>query len=167
MLLEAELGLGTVVRSLTHYQDEHLRICRPAELSSAEIDRVICEGLKNLGKPYDVRQIFDLFRFFLPYAILPRRWRSTLFEHNAGEPTRVVCSSMLASAFASVKYPIIPLLRRADDGSIQAWPRNTKLITPRDFDYSPYFRIIKYPYYGFDNLKSYRDLDWQEQDLIP
>ncbi len=164
LVLEAELGLGTVVRSLAHYRDEHLRICRPAELSEADVQQVIAHGLRHLGKPYNVRQIFDLFRFFLPYAVLPRRWRSTLFEHNAGEPTHVVCSSMLAAAFASVRYPIVPTLRRAKDGTIKAWPRNSKLITPKDFDYSPYFRIIKYPYYGFDNLQSYRDLDWQSGD---
>lgn len=162
LLLEAELGLGTLVRPLDAYKDEHLRICRPAELAAGEVQTVIQNGLKDLGKDYDIRQIFDLARFFFPYALLPRRWRSSLFEHNAGDPTRVVCSSMLARAFASVKYPIVPTLRLGQDGKLKAWRRNTKLITPKDFDYSPYFQIIKYPYVGFDNLGTYRDITWQK-----
>ncbi len=162
LLLEAELGLGTTVRSIDVYADEHLRICRPYGIEEANISTVIEAGLSNVGKPYDVRQIFDLARFFFPYAILPRRWRSSLFEHNAGEPTRVVCSSMLASAFAAARYPIVPILR-LEDGQVRVYPRNHKLITPRDFDYSPYFQIIKYPYLGFDNLAAYRQLHQSEQ----
>jgi hypothetical protein len=38
--------------------------------------------------------------------------------------------------------------------------RNTKLITPSDFDYSPYFDVIKYPMLGLDDLAVYRKLPW-------
>ena len=35
LIIESELGLGTVVRPLTVYEREHLRICRPRGLGSA------------------------------------------------------------------------------------------------------------------------------------
>jgi hypothetical protein len=38
--------------------------------------------------------------------------------------------------------------------------RHTKLITPSDYDYSPYFEIIKYPILDLDDLALYRKLPW-------
>ncbi|NNJ96604.1 MAG: hypothetical protein HKP12_05535, partial [Gammaproteobacteria bacterium] len=35
-----------------------------------------------------------------------------------------------------------------------------KLITPSDFDYSPYFDVIKYPMLDLDDLAVYRKLPW-------
>lgn len=44
--------------------------------------------------------------------------------------------------------------------------RNPKLFTPKDFDYSPYFNIIKYPFIGLDELGIYRSLPWAETALL-
>jgi len=45
--------------------------------------------------------------------------------------------------------------------------RNPKLFAPRDFDYSPYFSIIKYPYLGMNDLGLYRRLPWdRETDYV-
>ena len=38
--------------------------------------------------------------------------------------------------------------------------RSPKLFTPLGFDYSPYFEIIKYPMFGFDELAIYQQLPW-------
>jgi len=113
-----------------------------------------------------VRQILDLARFMFPYAFLPRRWRSSLFEHNAGAPTHTVCSSMMAEAFASVHFPILPVLHRDEDGNLKMYKRNTNLITPKDFDYSPYFDVIKYPILDFDELSIYRKMPWGKDGII-
>ncbi len=40
--------------------------------------------------------------------------------------------------------------------------RNPKLYTPSDFDYSPYFDIIKYPMMPVTGYSIYRQLPWQE-----
>lgn len=161
LLIEALLGEGTVVNPLTKYRHHHVRICRPTGLSRADAQRVVCYCLQHLGFRYDVRQLLDLARFLFPYGILPRRWRSSLFEHNAGTPTRVVCSSMIAAAFNSVQFPVLPVVHKCDDGSVRVYPRNARLYTPRDFDYSPYFEIIKYPFLGFDQVPQYRNLPWE------
>ena len=44
--------------------------------------------------------------------------------------------------------------------------RNPRLFTPKDFDYSPYFDIIKYPFLGLDDLGVYRRLPWSEEDIL-
>ncbi len=164
LLIEAIIGKGTIVTPLSTYREDHLRICRPASLSPDDAQRVIDYCVHRLGLDYDMRHVLDLARFFFPWGILPRRWRSSLFQHNAGEPTRAVCSTLIAEAFMAVDYPILPFIDREQDGSIRFFKRNPKLFAPRDFDTSPYFDIIKYPFLGIDELGLYRKLPWSTGD---
>ena len=166
LLIEPLLGQGTVITPLSKYETEHLRICRPKNLSRQDGRQVIASAVKHLGLDYDMRQLIDLARFMFPYGILPRRWRSTLFEQNAGEQTRTVCSTMIADVFADVHYPVLPVIHRQEDGSLRLYKRNTRLYTPSDFDYSPYFEIIKYPILGFDDIAIYRQLPWGEEGVV-
>lgn len=165
LIIEALLGYGTIVAPLAKYSEDHLRICRPAQLARRDAQAVINYCAARLGTDYDVRQLFDLARFLVPYGILPRRWRSSLFTHHPGGPTKTVCSTLLAEAFASVHYPVLPLLREDASGKLQLRKRNFKLFTPSDFDYSPYFDIIKYPLMSFDDLSVYRRLPWDPESM--
>lgn len=164
LLLKAELGKGTVVTPLSVYKNEHLRICRPEGLSADDAQKVLGYAIRKLGNDYDLRQVLDLARFFFPWAILPRRWRSSLFQHNAGDATRTVCSTLLAEAFTQVDFPILPFIDRGEDGSLRLFKRNPKLFAPRDFDYSPYFSIIKYPFLGMNDVGLYRRLPWDKEN---
>jgi hypothetical protein len=107
----------------------------------------------------------DLARFMFPYWFLPKRWRSTLFEHNAGKPTKTVCSTMMAEAFARVRFPLIPVICQDKEGNLSLVQSNSKLLTPRDFDHSPYFDVIKYPLLEFDELGIYRKLPWDQTSV--
>lgn len=166
LLVEPLLGRGTVITSLEKYHREHIRICRPKNLESNDAQAVIRHAIAHLGTSYDFRQLLDLGRFMLPYAIIPRRWRSTLFEHNAGIPTKTVCSTMITSAFSSVHYPIRPVIHRQEDGRLRMYKRNARLSVPSDYDYSPYFEIVKYPVLGVDDIGVYRQLPWDENGVI-
>jgi len=166
LIIESLLGEGTLVDSIRKYGDAHLRICRPNGLTRQDSQKVISYAINQLGTYYNVRQILDLARFLFPYTFLPRRWRSSLFERNAGAPTHNVCSSMMAEAFSSVHFPILPVLHRDENGSLKMYKRNTKLITPKDFDYSPYFDVIKYPILDFDELAIYRKMPWSKDGVI-
>jgi len=108
-----------------------------------------------------VRQIFDLARFLFPWFIMPRRWRSTLFSANPGKSTQTVCSTMIAEAFGNIQFPILPLVKRIEGNRVQLFMRNPKLCTPSDFDYSPYFDIIKYPFLDFQYHGHQRLVRWQ------
>ncbi|HDP89609.1 MAG TPA: hypothetical protein ENN42_06595 [Thioalkalivibrio sp.] len=166
LVIEALLGEGTIIAPLSRYRGYHLRICRPAGISRRDAFGVIQHAAERLGLNYDVRQVFDLARFMFPWSILPRRWRSSLFVHNAGAPTHNVCSSMIARAFHSVHYPVLPLMVHDNDGSVRLYQRNFKLFTPKDFDTSPYFEIIKYPLFAFDELAVYRNLPWDAEGAV-
>jgi len=166
LIIEAWLGEGTAVNPLSKYRYDSLRVCRPSGLSRQDAQHVLKFALHHLGFDYDLRQLLDLARFLFPYSVIPRRWRSSLFQHNAGSPTRSVCSSMIAAAFASVKFPVLPVLEQGLDGTLRMVPRNTRLFTPRDFDYSPYFDIIKCPHLHFGKQASYRELPWDAEGRI-
>jgi hypothetical protein len=166
LLVEALLGSGTIAAPVSKYKRDHLRICRPSGLCPDDATKVVDFSIRRLGTDYDVRRLLDLARFFFPWTILPRRWRSSLFEHNAGSPTRTVCSHLIAEAFMSVNYPILPFIDRREDGSLRFFKRNPRLFTPRDFDYSPYFNIVKYPFLGLDDLGVYRQLPWSSSNLV-
>jgi len=166
LIIEPLLGKGTVVSALHTYDEDHVRICRPTGLLRADVNRVVKFAVQRLGSDYDVRQLLDLARFMFPYSVLPRRWRSSLFERNIGQPTRTVCSTMIAAAFSSVQFPILPVVHRSEDGQVKLYKRNTRLYVPRDFDTSPYFEIIKYPLLGLDDLAVYRQLPWDTEGVI-
>jgi hypothetical protein len=166
LIIEAWLGEGTVVNPLSKYRFDSLRVCRPGGLSRQDAQHVLKFALQHLGFDYDLRQLLDLARFLFPYSVIPRRWRSSLFQHNAGSPTRSVCSSMIAAAFSAVKFPVLPVLEQDVDGTLRMVPRNTRLFTPRDFDYSPYFDIIKCPHLHFGKHASYRELPWDPDGRV-
>jgi len=162
LIIEAMLGKGIIVSAIDAYEGEHLRICRPRGITRTDSQKVIAYAIDQLGADYNVRQLMDLARFMFPYWFLPKRWRSSLFEHNAGNPTKTVCSTMMAEAFARVRFPIIPVVHQGKDGRLKLIRSNTKLTTPRDFDHSPYFDVIKYPILDFDELGIYRKLPWDQ-----
>lgn len=166
LVIEPLLGQGTVVSPLSKYRHDHLRICRPKGLAREDVQQVIKAAADYLGREYDIRHLFDLARFIFPYGMVPRRWRSTLFEHNAGAQAKTVCSTMIAEVFAAVHYPILPVIHRSENGGLTLYKRNTRLYTPRDFDYSPYFEIIKYPILGLDDIAVYRQLPWDKEGVI-
>ncbi|MDH5326945.1 MAG: YiiX/YebB-like N1pC/P60 family cysteine hydrolase [Gammaproteobacteria bacterium] len=165
LIIEPLLGEGTVVAPLHKYAKDHLRICRPQGLLPQDVPKVIAYATKHIGYEYNVRQLVDLARFLLPYGIVPRRWRSSLFEHNAGESTKAVCSTLIAAAFATVQFPILPVIHK-EGNTMRMYKRNTRLYTPRDFDYSPYFQIIKYPLLGLNDLSVYRQLPWDQNGVV-
>lgn len=164
LVIESLLGFGTVVNPLADYENDNLRVCRPDGLSFEDQNRVVSFAAEHLGINYDVRQLLDLARFMFPYAILPRQWRSSLFQHNAGRPTNIVCSSMIARCFQSVNYPMLPLIESDHQERLKFRKRNFRLFVPSDFDYSPYFKILKFPAWPISMKESYRDLPWHEED---
>lgn len=166
LIIEAVLGEGTVVSPLSRYRHDHIRICRPREIRRRDAQSVISHCVQRLGREYDVRQLFDLARYLLPYKILPRRWRSSLFRGRSNAPARTICSTLLAQAFASVRYPVLPVLRQDSDHQVHLQKRNFRLLTPRDFDYSPYFDVIKYPVMAFDDLAVYHRMPWDSDSVF-
>lgn len=171
VLLEANIGEGVVAVALSKYASHNTRICRAVGLSPEEQNQVIAYALARLGNTYDTRNIVDLARYLLPTPPVPLRWRRRMIALGSGEPTRAICSTLIAQAFQSIRYPILPRIERApnsrDAGSSYSRDeilhiRHHSLFTPRDFDVSPYFQIVKPTIEsGFDH----RTLSWADRPL--
>jgi permuted papain-like amidase YaeF/Yiix C92 family enzyme len=159
VLVEAELGKGVIASPLSKFNTYNTRICRPVGLTPEDRAKVIRYAADRIGYEYDVKNIIDLMRYFLPQPPVPARWRRRMIALGSGEPTRAICSSLIAQAFESVGYPILPEVHRVDAESQKEilHIRHHSLFTPRDFDISPFFAVVKPTIEtGFD----YKKMTW-------
>ncbi len=166
LLVDTIVGQGTFIKCIDAYKGYHIRICRPTSISHNDAQQVINFVLSHVGKEYDMRHFFDLARFLLKSRwFIPRRWRSSLFNRKPSKTAKDICSGVIADAFRSVNFPILPVIRPVGERQLEIIPRNTKLFTPADFDYSPYFSIIKYPIMRFSQDAPYHSFPWRK-DLL-
>jgi hypothetical protein len=145
VLIEANIGEGVVSAPLSKYYPHHTRICRPIGLTADDLHRVCIYAVERIGFDYDLKNIIDLLRFLLPMP-LPQRWRRSMISLGSGDPTRMICSALIAQAFEAVRYPILPKITRIENKAVRRHLleiRHSSLYTPRDFDISPYFEVVK------------------------
>jgi hypothetical protein len=181
LLLEA-LPRGVAASPLSKYVDFNIRLVRPHRLRPEHLKVILDEGISSLGWQYDLRNILDLCRYLLPVSLVPQRFRRTALHFGSGTPTEVICSSLLGRLFHRVGFPILPLVdfpegfdvpepRKGLLGRILGHDsrrytglfhmRHPTLLTPRDFDLSPYFEVIKFNVIaqgGFD----YQRIHWAD-----
>ena len=151
VLIEADVMAGVRAVPLSLYEECHTRICRPVGLQRADRDRIIEAAVARLGDTYDLRNVIDLARYLLPTPPVPQRWRRRMLALGSGQPTRAICSTMIAQLFQSVGYPILPEIemRPAPRPGCETCVREVyhirhySLFAPRDFDISPYFEVVK------------------------
>jgi len=160
LIFESVLGRGNYIDTLHAYKDNKIRLCRPYQISHEDVQNVLNYAIRHIGADYNLRHFFDLGRFLLSNRIIPRQWRSTLFDKETGEATRQICSGMIAKAFMSVRYPILPTINSNQANETQFIHRNPNLFIPADFDYSPYFKIIKFPKFHSHETPAYHHLPW-------
>lgn len=149
--VEADLVVGVRSIGFAAFEGFHTRICRPVSLAEVEVKRLTDFAIERIGHQYDLRNVVDLARYLLPTPPIPTRWRRRMIALGSGDPTRAICSTLIAQAFQSIGYPILPVietkaldLRGCDDCVEEIFHiRHHSLFTPRDFDVSPYFRIVK------------------------
>jgi hypothetical protein len=166
VLIEAELSEGVVSSPLSKYYSYHTRICRPIGLSQEDRNSVCQYAIERIGFDYDFRNIIDLMRYLIPLPV-PQRWRRRMIALGSGNPTRIICSALIAQAFEVVRYPILPNITRIESEAVRReilQIRHSSLYAPRDFDISPYFQIVKPTLLGNFN---YKFMDWADLPAPP
>ncbi|UZE52391.1 YiiX/YebB-like N1pC/P60 family cysteine hydrolase [Rhodopseudomonas sp. P2A-2r] len=162
VLIEANIGEGVTSAPLSKYFPYHTRICRPVGLSFEDRYTVCRYAINRIGFGYDTKNIVDLMRFLIPLPI-PQRWRRRMIAFGSGDPTKIICSALIAQAFDAVRYPILPKITRAGSRAARReilHIRDSSLYMPRDFDISPYFEVVKPTIeLGFD----YTALHWADK----
>ena len=189
LLVEA-LPHGVVASPLSKYVDYNIRIARPHRLRPEHLKVLLEDALAAIGWRYDLRNVLDLARWLIPVHVVPQRFRHTALHFGSRQPTEVMCSSLLGKLFAKVRFPILPQIE-SSEGSDERDPgrptllrrifgyesegytgifrmRHPTLLTPRDFDLSPYFEVVKFNVVA-DGRFDYQRIQWaelEEGDLV-
>jgi len=180
LIVEALMS-GVVASPLAKYVDFNVRICRPHRLRPEHLRQILDDAVASIGWRYDLRNVFDLTRYLLPVSLVPQRWRQAALHFGSGAPTEVICSSLLGQLFGKVRFPVVPeeesphaaslappgLLSRLLGPGRPAYTRRFRmrhptLLTPRDFDLSPYFEIVKFNVIA-DGDFDYQRMRWAEE----
>jgi hypothetical protein len=169
-LIEVTATDGCISAPISKYERFHTRICRPVGLTDTDREELVQFMISRLGAQYDMRNIFDLARYLLPTPPIPARWRRRMIALGSGEPTRTICSTLIAEAFGRINYPILPRIERLarEENGISRFRRGEilhirhhSLYAPADFDLSPYFEIVKPTLVSGFN---YKGLTWAPQN---
>ena len=149
--VEADLVDGVRSVGLETFDNHPTRIARPIGLTPSELRKLTDWTIAQIGRQYDLRNVIDLARYLMPTPPIPARLRRRMISLGSGDPTRAICSTLLAEAFGEVEYPILPMLGSRPAPSDDCphcveevmQIRHHSLYAPRDFDVSPYFEIVK------------------------
>ena len=180
LIVEALVERGVIASPVVKYMDLNLRICRPIGLRPEDLEVVLEHVISRIGHTYDRRNFLELARYLLPFHLIPPRLKEDALHFGSGMETETICSTLLAEAFAKVRFPILPAYlpwkphtsgeklkqmvlgrptRRAYSGLLRA--RHPTLCVPRDFDLSPYFDILKFNAGGTEAF-DYKKLVWED-----
>ena len=195
LIVEA-LPQGVVASPIAKYVDYNVRICRPHGLRDEHVRTIMDEAVASIGWRYDMQNVLDLARYTIPVRLVPDRWRAGALHFGSGQPTEVICSSLLARLFTRVRFPILPTHVTPEPGDASAVEspgtaerepigralsrrvfgrpsrreytglfriRHPTLVTPRDFDLSPYFDVIKFNPLARGDF-DYSRMQWFEED---
>jgi hypothetical protein len=182
LLLEA-LPSGVVAAPLTKYIDYNLRIVRPHRLRPEHLKQILEEGIGAIGWQYDLRNVVDLLRYLLPVRVVPHRFRLDALHFGSGQPTEVICSSLLGRLFGRVGFPVLPQAEFPEHQDARRLGllghvlghesehftglfrmRHPTLLTPRDFDLSPYFEVVKFNAIA-DGAFDYERIHWASSEV--
>ncbi|MDL5365449.1 YiiX/YebB-like N1pC/P60 family cysteine hydrolase [Xanthomonas sp. NCPPB 2654] len=144
---DVDINVGVRLVGLREFAGLHTRICRPVGLRAEEIATLVDYMVSRVGNSYDLKNIFDLARYLIRTPPLPSSVKRRFLELGSGEPTKAICSTLLAQAFGAIRYPILPGIGHAPMPDAQdaeiLHNRHHSLYLPRDFDVSPYFDVVK------------------------
>lgn len=175
-VVEVLLTEGTVVSPMKDFFGFNTRILRPIGLTKADKEKIIQYCLDRLETQYDVHNVFDLLKHHVPLM----RW---VFgrpeddkEFGSSDPKQVICSSLIAQAFQSVSYPLLPdveklkksasvregttLEERIRTETETLRKRHHSHFSPRDFDMSPFFQVIKPT---LEEGFNYKGMKWSDE----
>ena len=183
VLVEA-LPEGVVASPLSKYTDYNIRLVRPSGLRPEHCQAIVDDAVASIGWRYDLRNVLDLMRYLIPVRLVPDRFRRAALHFGSGQPTEVICSSLIAQLFQKVRFPVLPTVELPEGHDGRGHPRRGRmlkrilghdsdqytglfrmrhptLVTPRDFDLSPFFQVIKF------NALADGDFDYQQIQWAP
>ena len=176
---------GVVAQPLTKYAHLNVRICRPHKLRPEHLKTIIEDTVAAIGWRYDLRNVVDLAKYFVSVSVFPSRLRRERERMGSDVQTEVICSSLIGQIYQRVGFPVAPTvifpatsggLEPAHAGLMRRFfvrrgfeprgifhRRHPTLLTPRDFDLSPYFEPVKFNAVA-DGAFDYEQIQWAHEE---
>ena len=175
---------GVVASPLDKYVDFNVRLCRPHQLRAEHLRIILDDAIEAIGWRYDLRNMLNLAVRLPLESLLPGRFPLEDLRLGSGVEGTVICTSLLGRHFRKVRFPVLPTVSFPEKEQVPVVhkrrfglfprrrrralgvyrPRHPTLITPRDFDVSPYFDIVKFNVIGNRDF-DYVDICWA--DALP
>lgn len=153
LIFKADLVKGMHITTLSELRQQTFRICRPHELTEDDTQNIVNYTI-NRASTTAKHAWWPAVRLLLvPWTLLPMHWRQRLFRALSGRRLRRAMGGTVGDAFSFIQFPILPLVRGEDDKPNKLYRQYPSVFYPADFDLSPYFDVIKYPFIGNANQK--------------
>jgi hypothetical protein len=180
---------GVVASPLVKYIDFNVRLCHPHRLRDEHRKIILDDAVAAIGWRYDLRNILDLAVHLIFVSLLPgRHHKKRLLHLGSGASSQVICTSLLGQLFHKVGFPVLPYVsypeaqepgqspsRRSPWSILRRKPRSRytglyrhrhpTLLTPRDFDLSPYFHVLKFNVIQ-ERSFDYSRIEWDAETAI-
>jgi hypothetical protein len=185
MIVEALMD-GVVAEPIKKYAHLNLRLCRPHRLRPEHLKTVLDDAVAAIGWHYDLRNVVDLAKHLVSVSVFPSRLRRERERMGSDVQTEVICSSLIGQIYQRVGFPVAPMVTyRAGVGGIEParaglmrrffvrrgfepqavfHRRHPTLLTPRDFDLSPFFQTVKFNSIA-GGLFDYQRIQWAEDEV--
>jgi cell wall-associated NlpC family hydrolase len=146
-VVEADVEAGVRLIPLEGLGDNEILVVRASQLPDAAREELVHYLLARVGHPYDLNHIVGMARLIL-FAPLPLGRLLSPRTMRAADPTRTICSTLIAHAFftAGVSIGISPAVaarlqqaaREYDSGTAEA----LDYLVPGDFERLPEFVTV-------------------------
>ena len=120
LYVQSDIG-GVNVRHIGSILDKEIRILRHKKMTKSDAGLICRTVLRDLGKGYDYKAIFDLIKIFITGRKATNK--------EIGNKKKFICSELIAKAYYEFGYTIIPMYSYDE-------------IVPYDFDDSRNFTRI-------------------------
>ena len=94
---------------MLHSPRDNACVCLITTLSDEDREALVSFAMSKLGHQYDKKNVFDLMRYLIQKPVVPNRLRRSMIGLGSGEPTKAICSTLIAETFQSIDYPILPV----------------------------------------------------------
>lgn len=148
LMLKVDLVKGIHITSVSELRNQTFRICRPRGLSEEDKQSVINYAISRMS-PEAKHAWWPAVRLLLvPWSLLSVRWRQRMFRYLSGRRLRRAVGGTVGDAFSFIQFPVLPLVKGEEQSTSKLYRQYPFVFFAADFDLSPYFDVVKYPFIG-------------------
>lgn len=148
LMLKVDLVKGIHITTISELRQQTFRICRPRGLSEEDKQSVINYAISRMS-PQAKHAWWPAVRLMLvPWRLLSAKWRLRMFRYLSGRRLRRAVGGTVGDAFSFIQFPILPLVKGEEESTSKLYRQYPFIFFAADFDLSPYFDVVKYPFIG-------------------